>query len=515
MKSFFYGLLCLFVFLGSIPAFAQIGIGTTTPAPSAALEISSSANNKGILIPRITASQKDAIASPAQGLLIYQTTAPIGFYYYTGTSWKLMAIQTDIANKVDKVDGKDLSTNDYTSAEKTKLAAITGTNTGDQTTITGNAGTATKLAASKNINGVAFDGSADITITAAAAADQLTGTVAVANGGTGSNTLTGLIIGNGTNAMSNLVGTSGGEILRWNSNSNSWGLTGGNSLAIGNNAINYNQGANSIALGRSAGYYNQGANSTALGYFAANYMQNANSIALGNSAGYYMQGTKSIALGYFAGDYMQSANSIALGTYAGSYNQGSNSIAIGNYAGYNSQSSNSIVINASGSNLDAGYSGFYVKPIRSSPSSSGALEYNSATSEITYNSAKTFVINHPTKPDSYLVHSCLEGPEAGVYYRGESKIENNKSVTVTLPDYVNALANNFSIQITTIYEDDADENIVYRTSRVKNNMFNVYGKNGSFYWIVYGQRAAVEVEPIKAAVEIAGDGPYKYINRKK
>ena len=50
---------------------------------------------------------------------------------------------------------------------------------------------------------------------------------------------------------------------------------------------------------------------------------------------------------------------------------------------------------------------------------------------------------------------------------------------------------------------------------LKNNMFNVYGKNGSFYWIVYGQRAKIEVEPIKAAVEIAGEGPYKYINRKK
>jgi hypothetical protein len=34
--------------------------------------------------------------------------------------------------KVDKVTGKALSTNDYTTAEKTKLAAITGTNTGDQ-----------------------------------------------------------------------------------------------------------------------------------------------------------------------------------------------------------------------------------------------------------------------------------------------------------------------------------------------------------------------------------------------
>ena len=40
--------------------------------------------------------------------------------------------QTALDTKVDKVTGKVLSTNDYTSAEKTKLAAITGTNTGDQ-----------------------------------------------------------------------------------------------------------------------------------------------------------------------------------------------------------------------------------------------------------------------------------------------------------------------------------------------------------------------------------------------
>jgi uncharacterized protein (TIGR02145 family) len=168
--------LVILILLISANTFAQIGIGTKNPAASAALEVTSSTNNKGILIPRITATQKDAIASPAQGLLVYQTTAPIGFYYYTGNSWKLMAIQTDLAGKVDKVDGKDLSTNDYTTAEKTKLAAITGTNTGDQTTITGNAGTATKLATARNINGVAFDGSADITIAAAVDAGTLTGT---------------------------------------------------------------------------------------------------------------------------------------------------------------------------------------------------------------------------------------------------------------------------------------------------------------------------------------------------
>jgi hypothetical protein len=41
-------------------------------------------------------------------------------------------LTTGLALKVDKVTGKELSTNDYTTAEKTKLAAISGTNTGDQ-----------------------------------------------------------------------------------------------------------------------------------------------------------------------------------------------------------------------------------------------------------------------------------------------------------------------------------------------------------------------------------------------
>ena len=65
------------------------------------------------------------------------------------------------------------------------LNALSGTNTGDQINITGNATTATtagnastttKLATARNINGVAFDGSGDITITAIADAGTLTGT---------------------------------------------------------------------------------------------------------------------------------------------------------------------------------------------------------------------------------------------------------------------------------------------------------------------------------------------------
>ena len=42
------------------------------------------------------------------------------------------ATQNALDSKVDKATGKQLSTNDFSTAEKTKLAAITGTNTGDQ-----------------------------------------------------------------------------------------------------------------------------------------------------------------------------------------------------------------------------------------------------------------------------------------------------------------------------------------------------------------------------------------------
>jgi hypothetical protein len=47
--------------------------------------------------------------------------------YATTTS-----LSNSLASKVDKVSGKDLSTNDFTTTEKNKLASITGTNTGDQ-----------------------------------------------------------------------------------------------------------------------------------------------------------------------------------------------------------------------------------------------------------------------------------------------------------------------------------------------------------------------------------------------
>ena len=66
--------LTILVFLAiTIASMAQtVAIGTTTPDGSAQLDVSST--TKGLLPPRMTTSQRNAIASPATGLIIYNTT---------------------------------------------------------------------------------------------------------------------------------------------------------------------------------------------------------------------------------------------------------------------------------------------------------------------------------------------------------------------------------------------------------------------------------------------------------
>ena len=74
-------------------------------------------------------------------------------------------VTTSLAAKVDKVTGKELSSNDYTTAEKSKLAAITGTNTGDQDL----SGLATTAALAGKAN------TTDVTNTLATKVDKVTG----------------------------------------------------------------------------------------------------------------------------------------------------------------------------------------------------------------------------------------------------------------------------------------------------------------------------------------------------
>jgi len=57
----------------------------SVPDPSAILDIKSTTT--GLLIPRLTLAERNAIEWPATGLMIFQTDNSPGFYYHNGISW--------------------------------------------------------------------------------------------------------------------------------------------------------------------------------------------------------------------------------------------------------------------------------------------------------------------------------------------------------------------------------------------------------------------------------------------
>ena len=77
-------ILTLVAMFCSLVSMAQVGIGTTTPNANAALDVVST--SQGMLFPRMTTAQRDAIANPAKGLTIFNTM--------------LNCIQTNIGNSV-------------------------------------------------------------------------------------------------------------------------------------------------------------------------------------------------------------------------------------------------------------------------------------------------------------------------------------------------------------------------------------------------------------------------------
>ncbi|MFT7351640.1 MAG: hypothetical protein ACI9XR_001397 [Flavobacterium sp.] len=74
----------IYLLIGTL-SFSQVGIGKITPASSAILDIEST--TKGVLMPRMTTTQRDNILLPVEGLQIYNTTNKTTDVY-TGSIWK-------------------------------------------------------------------------------------------------------------------------------------------------------------------------------------------------------------------------------------------------------------------------------------------------------------------------------------------------------------------------------------------------------------------------------------------
>jgi hypothetical protein len=69
----------------STTAAGSLSVGVNTPNASALLDLTST--TKGLLLPRMTTTQINAIASPAAGLTVYNTTLAL-ICFYNGTAWQ-------------------------------------------------------------------------------------------------------------------------------------------------------------------------------------------------------------------------------------------------------------------------------------------------------------------------------------------------------------------------------------------------------------------------------------------
>lgn len=136
-------------------SFCQVGISSASITPDASSILELRSTSSGFLPPRLTTTQRDAISSPATGLLIYNSSTN-QLNYYTGSGWQTVSSGGVTSVSVASANGvSGTVTNPTTTpAISLSLGAITpssiaaagtvtgsnlsGTNTGDQTiTLTG------------------------------------------------------------------------------------------------------------------------------------------------------------------------------------------------------------------------------------------------------------------------------------------------------------------------------------------------------------------------------------------
>ena len=135
---------------------------------------------------------------------------------------------------------------------------------------------------------------------------------------------------------------------------------------------------------------------------------------------------------------------------------------------------------------------------------SGAVGINTTTPAYTLQvngsfaaTTKSFVIDHPTKPDKKLVYGSLESPYHGIRLTGRDTLVNGKCV-VDLPDYISKLImpETVNIQLTgikcnkTLYVDDINIKENNFTVAYDKGVFESY-KDYDFFWDFTAVRADV------------------------
>jgi len=122
---------------------------------------------------------------------------------------------------------------------------------------------------------------------------------------------------------------------------------------------------------------------------------------------------------------------------------------------------------------------------------------------INVQSWKGFDIKHPNKENHRLRHICLEGPEAGVYFRGRLKDSN----TITIPSYWEGLVDPDSITVTLTQIGYSQDLIVDKIDWCKSiTVKSGNNTNIDCYYVIQGSRTDGE----QLIVEYEGATPADY-----
>jgi|HubBroStandDraft_1064217.scaffolds.fasta_scaffold01331_2 hypothetical protein len=396
---------------------------------------------------------------------------------------------------------------------------------------------AVTFASSQTFPGVAELGTANTftgnqTVTGNLTATNLTATSSVSGGVVNATTgydLGGVPFDSGSTLTANaFLGFAGNG----NANAGSFNTAVGYQ-ALANNGSNYNTAVGISALSsNTSGTFNTATGEYAGQTFDGSSVTGSDDTAVGTLAG-FSTGSLNNATAIGANAEVSKSNALVLGAITGTNSGTSVSVGIGTSApaatldvrdnGYGGNTISAITANTSqnavyGSNTSTSGNANGAYFYTASPAGTAVVGVNGGTGGNDYagwfggnvyisgNLAKgsgSFKIDHPLDPaNKYLYHSFVESPDMMNIYNGVATLDARGSVWITLPDYFEALNQDFRYQLTSIGRPQPS---LYVAKGISGNRFRISGgkPGGKVSWQVTGVRHDAYADANRIQVEVA------------